>query len=134
MGIVYKARDLRLERDVAIKVLPPEAAADRDRRARFEHEAQAASALNHPNIATITSRTERDGDIDRDARLSGAGQARGKAEIDIDRDGEQELEGEVRGLEPNQPFAVWIDGRQVATFTTDGRGRVDVEWDGRQPR
>jgi eukaryotic-like serine/threonine-protein kinase len=53
MGIVYRARDLRLKRDVAIKVLPPEAAADRDRCARFEQEAQAASALNHPNIATI---------------------------------------------------------------------------------
>jgi eukaryotic-like serine/threonine-protein kinase len=53
MGIVYRARDPRLKRDVAIKVLSPDAATDGERRARFEQEAQAASALNHPNIATI---------------------------------------------------------------------------------
>src|ERR1700687_371021 len=53
MGEVYRARDTRLERDVAIKVLPEAFAADPDRLRRFEHEAQAIAALNHPNICQI---------------------------------------------------------------------------------
>jgi Tol biopolymer transport system component len=53
MGEVYKARDTRLKRDVAIKVLPAAYSTDPDRLSRFEHEAQAASALNHPNILSI---------------------------------------------------------------------------------
>jgi Tol biopolymer transport system component len=53
MGEVYRARDERLKREVAIKVLPAELAADAERRARFEREARAASGLSHPNILTI---------------------------------------------------------------------------------
>ncbi|MGA7415154.1 MAG: protein kinase, partial [Bryobacteraceae bacterium] len=53
MGEVYRASDLRLKRDVAIKALPPGFAGDRDRVARFEREARAASALNHPNIVSV---------------------------------------------------------------------------------
>ena len=53
MGEVYRARDSRLERDVAIKVLPELFASDPDRRARFEREAQAVAALSHPNILSI---------------------------------------------------------------------------------
>ena len=53
MGEVYRASDLRLKRDVAIKTLPPGFAGDRDRVASFEREARAASALNHPNIVCV---------------------------------------------------------------------------------
>jgi serine/threonine protein kinase len=53
MGEVYRARDPRLGRDVAIKVLPRQFAADADRLRRFEQEARAASALNHPNILVV---------------------------------------------------------------------------------
>ena len=53
MGEVYRARDSRLKREVAIKTLPPLFAAGRGRIARFEREARAASALNHPNIVTV---------------------------------------------------------------------------------
>ena len=53
MGEVYRARDTRLGRDVAIKVLPPEVAADPDRMARFEREARVLASLNHPHIATV---------------------------------------------------------------------------------
>ena len=61
MGEVYRARDERLERDVAIKVLPEEVASDPDRMRRFEREAKALAALSHPNIATVYG-LESDGD------------------------------------------------------------------------
>ena len=61
MGIVYRARDVKLERDVAIKVLPPELVSDEDRKQRFVQEARAASKLTHNNIAVIHEIDESEG-------------------------------------------------------------------------
>ena len=56
MGEVYRARDTKLNRDVALKILPEAFAHDPDRLARFEREAQVLASLNHPNIAAIYGR------------------------------------------------------------------------------
>ena len=61
MGDVYKARDTRLDREVALKILPEQMASDPERRVRFEREAKAVAALKHPNIVTIHAVEEADG-------------------------------------------------------------------------
>jgi Tol biopolymer transport system component len=63
MGEVYRARDTTLDRDVAIKILPTELAADAERLARFRREAHVLAALNHPNIATIHGIEESSGTL-----------------------------------------------------------------------
>src|SRR5215470_2917901 len=61
MGIVYKARDTRLDRFVALKVLPSHLLVSSEEVARFQQEAKAISSLNHPNIATIYDVDQSDG-------------------------------------------------------------------------
>jgi serine/threonine protein kinase len=61
MGEVYRARDTKLDRDVAIKILPEGLAADPERSARFEREAKMLASLNHPNIAAIYGLDRQDG-------------------------------------------------------------------------
>jgi serine/threonine protein kinase len=61
MGEVYRARDTRLGRDVALKILPKETSADPDRKQRFEREAKMISSLNHPHICTLHDIGSQDG-------------------------------------------------------------------------
>jgi serine/threonine protein kinase len=63
MGEVFRAKDTKLGRDVAIKVLPAEFAKDHERLARFKREAQILASLNHPNIAGIHGLEESDGTV-----------------------------------------------------------------------
>src|SRR5262245_33313253 len=60
MGDVYRARDVKLRRDVALKVLPPSLRTDPERLSRFAREARSLAALNHPNIAAIYGFEEAD--------------------------------------------------------------------------
>ena len=61
MGEVFSARDTKLGRDVAIKVLPPDMAGDPEREARFQREARALASLQHPNVASVYGFEEADG-------------------------------------------------------------------------
>src|SRR5207237_8682202 len=61
MGEVYRARDTKLKREIAIKILPPSLATDSDRLARFQREAEVLASLNHPNTAHLHGLEEADG-------------------------------------------------------------------------
>ena len=130
MGEVYRARDTRLNRDVAVKVLPASFATDEDRLRRFAREAQAASALNHPNILAVFDIGNQIGlaatggghDGDRCAKL-------GKLE-DARRTG---LQGEPLG-EPRREVTLRaksheLDQRRIDLEAPDGgcRGAADRE-------
>jgi eukaryotic-like serine/threonine-protein kinase len=78
MGEVYRARDARLKRDVALKILPASVGDDPDRLARFECEAQALAALNHPNIAAIYGFEEAQATPARACALSSSNWSRAK--------------------------------------------------------
>ena len=80
MGEVYRARDLRLRRDVAIKVLPASFASDPERLRRFEQEATAAAALNHPNILAVYQMGNYEGAPD-EATAQRVGERHGKPTI-----------------------------------------------------
>jgi serine/threonine protein kinase len=72
MGEVYRARDTRLGREVAIKALPVAFSSDADRLARFEQEARAAAALNHPNILAVHDIGTHEGALHRVGALEGS--------------------------------------------------------------
>ena len=80
MGEVFKAHDSKLDRDVAIKILPPDFAKDAERLRRFEQEAKATSALNHPNILTIYDIGEHEGSPFIVAELLEGGELRQRLE------------------------------------------------------
>ena len=105
MGEVYRARDARLERDVAIKILPAAFTSNPDRLARFEREARTLAALNHPNICAIYGLEEADGLrflvlelVEGDTLAAGVAQTR-------------DSQGTATGLPPDRALAI---ARQIA--------------------
>ena len=75
MGEVYRARDTKLKRDVAVKVLPEAFARDSERMARYQREAEVLASLNHPNIATVHG-------VEGNALVIGVGRGRGAERAD----------------------------------------------------
>ena len=107
MGEVYRARDTKLDRDVALKVLPEAFTADPDRLARFEREAKVLASLNHPNIGSIYGLEEADGVRALVLR------ARGPATPAVSRRGHVGARQEARRGRAGQPVDTTSRGRRV---------------------
>ncbi len=108
MGEVWRARDERLDRFVALKVLPPEAADDQDRRVRMLREARAAAAIRHANVVTLFDIVEQDGD---DILVMELVEGRTLSDV-IRRDGPPAVEVALR----------WIEGIADALVAAHARG------------
>src|SRR5262249_18135716 len=128
MGEVYRARDTKLGREVAIKILPSAFTADADRLARFEREARLLAALNHPNIATIYGLEEASA-IDGTSGVDGAG--RGHAIVMELVEGETlaqriATKGRHRGLPLQETLGI---ARQIADALDAAHGKGIVHRD-----
>jgi TolB-like protein len=106
MGEVYKARDTRLDRSVAIKILPSDVSADPDRRARFEREAKALARIEHPNILAIH-------DVGQQAAVSPSGTATGFAVTEL-------LVGETLRERLARERLSWRRAVEIAAAVADG--------------
>ncbi len=106
MGEVYKARDTRLDRSVAIKILPSDVGADPDRRARFEREARALARIEHPNILAVH-------DVGRDAAASSPGAATSFAVTEL-------LVGETLRERLARERLSWRRAVEIAAAVADG--------------
>jgi aminoglycoside phosphotransferase (APT) family kinase protein len=124
MGVVYRATDTRLDRDVALKVLPAELVADPDRKQRFMQEARAASTLGHPNIAVIHDVGEEGGisfmamELVRGGKLSAAIEAKSLSTTRV-----LELAAEIAEALARAPHAGHRASRSQAGQRDAHRGR-----------